>query len=149
MDTKSTNISERGSSDRRELPTPVISKYSFIGGKRKHIRRAENRKEHLFVDLYSTRLLIAVIGLLCLSCLDAYLTLELISKGKVVEANPVMAYFLNMGVMPFTTIKFSLTALSAVIMCLLKNVSITRISLPFAIKIYLLIIAYEFYLFTI
>ncbi len=149
MDTKSTNISERGSSDRRELPTPVISKYSFIGGKRKHIRRAGNRKEHLFVDLYSTRLLIAVLVLLCLSCLDAYLTLVLISKGKVVEANPVMAYFLNMGVMPFTTIKFSITALSAVIMCLLKNVSITRISLPFAIKIYLLIIAYEFYLFTI
>jgi len=149
MDTKSANISERGSSDRRELPTPVISKYSFIGGKRKNIRRSGNRKEHLFVDLYSTRLLIAVLGLLCLSCLDAYLTLVLISKGKVVEANPVMAYFLNMGVMPFTTIKFSITAISAVIMCLLKNVSITRISLPFAIKIYLLIIAYEFYLFTI
>ena len=101
------------------------------------------------MDLYSTRLLIAVLTLLCLSCLDAYLTLVLISKGKVVEANPIMAYFLNMGIMPFTTIKFSITAISVVIMCLLKNVSITRISLPLAIKIYLLIIAYGCYLFTI
>ncbi len=143
------NSNKRTVSDRRKCPTPVISRYTFFGGKRKIIRRGENKKDHLFVDLYSTRLLIAVILLLCLSCLDAYMTLELIDKGTVVEANPIMAYFLDFGILPFTTIKFVITAASLVVLCLFKNVNVTRISLPIAIKIYILIIAYEFYLFVI
>jgi hypothetical protein len=136
-------------SDRRKCPTPIISRYTFIGGRRKIIRREEDKRRYLFVDLYSTRLLIAVLSLLFLSCLDAYLTLTLIEKGSVVEANPVMAYFLNHGILPFTIIKFTITAVSLIILCVFKNVYITRISLPFAIKIYVIIIAYEFYLFTI
>ncbi len=142
-----TNI--RDKPDRRKCPTPIFSRYTFSGGRRRIIRRRDNKKQHLFVDLYSTRLLIAIIGLLCLSCLDAYMTLELIDKGKVFEANPIMAYFLDFGILPFTTIKFIITATALVILCLFKNVNITRISLPIAIKIYILIIMYEFYLFVI
>ncbi len=149
MNTESAKENSRTISDRRQCPTPIISRYTFIGGKRKNIRRNENKKNHLFVDLYSTRLLIAVMALLCLSCIDAYMTLELIDKGKVVEANPVMAYFLNFGILPFTTVKFVITAFSLIILCLLKNVNITRICLPLAFKIYIVIIAYEVYLFTI
>ncbi len=136
-------------SDRRACPTPIISRYTFFGGQRKAIRREEDKKKYLFVDLYSTRLLIVVISLLILSCLDAYLTLTLIEKGRVVEANPLMAFFLDYGILPFTIIKFVITALSLTILCLLKNVYTTRICLPIAIKIYLLVIAYELYLFVI
>ena len=135
--------------DRRKHPTPLFSRHTFFGGQRKIIRRAKDKKQHLFVDLYSTRLLIAVVILMGLSCLDAYLTLLLIGKGTVVEANPVMAYFLDFGILPFTAIKFAITALSLIILCLLKNIKATRISLPFAINIYIIIIAYEVYLFSI
>jgi len=134
--------------DRRKHPTPIFSKHTFSGGRRKTVRRTKDKKRHFFVDLYSTRLLIAVVTLMVLSCLDAYLTLVLIGKGKVVEANPVMAYFLDLGILPFTAIKFTITALSLIILCLFKNIRTTRISLPFAIKIYIIIIAYEIYLFS-
>jgi len=146
MNTQFKDNSSRELKDRRNRPTPLFSKYTFIGGQRKSVRRGEDKKRHLFVDLYSTRLLIAIIALLVLSCLDAYLTLVLIGKGKVIEANPVMAYFLDLGILPFTTIKFVITAFSLTILCLFKNVRATRISLPFALKIYLAIIAYEAYL---
>lgn len=133
--------------DRRKCPTPIISKYTFYGGRRKSVRREREKKVFIYVDLYSTRLLIAVMSVLLLSCLDAYLTLELIGKGHVVEANPIMAFFLNYGTTPFTVVKFTITAFCLIILCLFKNVKVTRICLPFAIKMYILVIAYEFYLF--
>jgi hypothetical protein len=136
-------------SDRRQTPTPVFSRYSLSGGRRRLVRRSEDKKKHLFVDLYSARLLIAIVLLMCLSSLDAYLTLELIERGKVIEANPIMAYFLNIGIMPFTTIKFVVTATALIVLCVFKNVPVTRISLPVAIKIYMGVIAYECYLFMI
>ncbi|RJQ45084.1 MAG: hypothetical protein C4538_09060 [Nitrospiraceae bacterium] len=135
--------------DRRKCPTPVVSRYTFFGGRRKTIRRVCDKKTCIFVDIYSTRLLIAVLALLVLSCIDAFLTLSLIEKGSVIEANPVMAFFLNRGVYPFSVIKYTITAIALIILCVCKNVNITRIGLPVAIKIYLAVIIYEIYLYMI
>ena len=145
------NISVTGdnrdiSEDKRKCPTPIISRYTFIGGKRKTIRRAEDRKDHWFVDLYSTRLFVVILMLLGLSGVDAYLTLTLIDNGKVVEANPLMAYFLVYGKFPFTVMKIVITSSAVLVLCLFKNVNITRIGVPLVIKIYLVVIIYEFYL---
>jgi len=138
-----------GRSDRRMCPTPIISRYTFRGGRRKIVRRGDDKKTHVFVDLYSTRLMIAVLSLICLSSLDAYLTLSLIEKGKVVEANPIMAYFLDLGIMHFTMTKFAITATALIILCVFKNLNISRISIPVALKIYLVVIIYECYIFMI
>lgn len=140
---------KRSFTDRRRCPTPIISRYTFYGGRRKTVRRDEDKSINIYVDLYSTRLLIAVMFLLILSCLDAFLTLELIDKGRVIEANPLMAFFLEYGTTPFTVIKFVITAFCLVILCLFKNVRITRLCLPFALKMYLLVVIYELYLFII
>jgi hypothetical protein len=141
------NRYQRTLKDRRGTPTPIISKYTVYGGRRKTIRRACDKKTHIFVDLYSTRLLAAVLLLLALSCMDAWLTLALLERGTVVEANPLMAYFLNYGILPFAIFKFVITAIALLVLCVLKNVRITRISLPIAIKIYLAVIIYEIYLY--
>lgn len=139
----------RAVSDRRRGPTPIISRFTFWGGRRKKARREGDKKDHIFVDLYSTRLLIAILFLLTMSCLDAFLTLELINKGVVYEANPVMAFLLDKGVFEFSLVKFVITSLSLIVICLLKNVKITRICLPVTIKIYMIVIIYELYLYII
>jgi hypothetical protein len=153
MNTSSTtshrDTDKREFTDRRQCPTPILSRYTFYGGRRKTVRRNQDKSSSIYVDLYSTRLLVAVLSLLLLSCLDAFLTLELIHKGRVVEANPLMAFFLEYGTMPFTIIKFTITAFCLIILCLFKNVKITRLSLPLAIKMYLLVVIYELYLFII
>lgn len=143
------NAEKRVSTDRRNRPTPIMSRYTFYGGQRKVIRRGKESKKHIYVDLYSTRLLIAAISLLILSCLDAFLTLELIGNGSVVEANPLMAILLNHSETLFAITKFTITATALTVLVLFKNVKITRICLPCAIKMYILVIAYELYLFTI
>ncbi|UCH82454.1 MAG: hypothetical protein JSW20_07425 [Nitrospiraceae bacterium] len=139
----------RTKQDRRVSPTPIISKYSIKGGRRRIVRRNDDKTAHIFVDLYSTRLFMIVLSLLFLSLFDAYMTLTLISKGKVYEANPFMAYFLDHGILHFTVVKLFITIASICILCIFKNVRLTRIGLPVAIKIYILIVAYECYLFMI
>jgi len=139
---------QRTQKDRRCSPTPAISKYTLCGGRRKTIRRECEKKTHIFVDLYSTRLLAVILFLLALSCIDAWLTLALLEKGAVVEANPFMALFLNYGILPFSLIKFVVTAVALLVLCVLKNVRITRIALPIAINIYLAVIIYEIYIYT-
>jgi len=126
-----------------------LSRYTFRGGRRKTIRREDEKKSHLFVDLYSGRLLFIVVTIISLSCLDALLTLALIQNGKVIEANPVMASLLTYGVLPFTIVKFIITASALLVLCLFKNARITRISLPLAIKVYVCIIAYEIYIYLL
>jgi hypothetical protein len=149
MDISIEQTDMRSCSDRRKYPTPVISRFTLYGGRRKIVRREADKKKHLFVDLYSTRLLIALLFVLGLSCLDAFLTLELIENGRVVEANPLMAFLLEYGVQPFTIIKFTVTAAALIVLCLFKNVNITRICLPLAIKVYIAVIIYEIYLYIV
>lgn len=140
---------KRDTSDRRMRPTPILSRYTFMGGRRRTIRRGADRGRHIFVDLYSTRLLLIVVALLLLSCADAFLTITLIYTGIAVEANPLMASALSYGILPFTVIKFSITAFALLVLCVFKNVRITRFTLPLAVKIYVGIIIYELYLFMI
>ena len=149
MESTTITNNSRNQSDRRKTPTPVISKFTISGGQRKTIRRDYDKGTHLFVDLYSTRLFIAVLVLLLLSCFDAYMTLTLIDRGTVYEANPFMAYFLDHGIFHFTAVKLIITIASICILCLFKNVRLTRIGLPLAINIYILIVVYEFYIFLI
>lgn len=135
--------------DRRSCPTPLFSRYTLWGGRRKMVRRTHEKRAHLFVDLYSARLLFIVGTIIFLSCTDAYLTLALIERGKVVEANPVMDALLSRGVLPFIVVKFAVTAAALLVLCLFKNARITRISLPLALKVYLCVIAYEIYLYLL
>jgi len=136
-------------SDRRKGPTPIISRYTFFGGRRKKARRKEDKKNYIFVDLYSTRLMIAILFLLSLSCIDAFLTLELIKRGVVHEVNPIMAFFLGYGDFQFSLMKFALESLSLIVLCLFKNVNITRICLPVMMQIYLIVVSYEIYLYIV
>jgi hypothetical protein len=130
-------------SDRRKRPTPFISRYTFIGGRRRTIRRDSERKKYVFVDLYSPYLFLALLFLLILNVSDSYLTLTLIKENVVAEANPIMAFFLQYGHVRFFMAKFLITAIPLFILCICKNFSITKASLVSAIFIYLSIIAYE------
>ncbi len=125
----------------------MISKYTLHGGRRKTIRRETDKKQYLFVDLYSTRLLVIVVAILILSCIDAALTLALIDRGIVREANPFMASVLDYGVLPFTLIKFGLTAFALIILCIFKNAKLARIGIPVAIELYIAVVLYESYLY--
>lgn len=129
--------------DRRKRPTPIISIYTFWGGRRKVIRRESDRRTNLYVDGYSPRLLLMLLSLLFLNFLDTFITLTIINNNMAVEANPVMAFFLEYGDTAFILSKFFITATAVVVLCLLKNLYLARIGLPFLLIMYTFLIMYE------
>ncbi len=149
MDYLKNNKERRKFNDRRKRPTPILSRHTFLGGQRKYMRREDNKGNHIFVDVYSTRLMIILLSLLIFSYVDAFLTLSLIKAGIITEANPAMSFYLELDTSYFILNKTLLTALSLVILCLYKNVLITRIGLPFAAITYISVIAYQVYIMLI
>jgi len=129
--------------DRRKSPTPFISRYSFLGGHRKIVRREEDSKRYAFVDLYSPRLFIILLVLSTLSIVDSYFTLTLIKENLAVEINPIMAFFLERGSTPFVLFKYLITTIPLFILCICKNRPITRVLVVFIVFIYLFIIMHE------
>ena len=105
--------------DRRRKTIPSL-RYLVAGGRRRGVRRAEDRRRFIILDRYSPRLLAAIIGILCLSLLDALLTLGLIEQGAD-EVNPVMDFFLKQGPLVFTSVKYLLTSLAVVIFLLVNH----------------------------
>jgi hypothetical protein len=109
----------RAGVDRRRKTIPSW-RYLVAGGRRRGVRRAGDKQRIIILDRYSPRILAAIVGTLCLSLLDAVLTLSLIDHGAA-ELNPLMDYFLNKGTLIFTSVKYLLTSLAVVIFLLLDH----------------------------
>jgi len=86
-----------------------------------------------------------------LSIFDALFTLILIDKGST-ELNPVMAYFLQHGLLPFIVVKYFLTSIGVVILLIFKNVILTRAKIythslfPAVIFVFAAVIVWELFL---
>jgi len=140
-------IEKRFCPDRRKSPSPFVSRYTFIGGQRRTIRRVSDRKKHNFVDVYSSHLLLMLLLLFILNISDSFLTLVLIKENIAAEINPIMSFYLELGNIPFLTAKFFLTIVPLFTFCICKNFSLSKALLASAIIIYLSIITYELNLF--
>ncbi len=73
------------------------------------------------MDRYSWQAVAAVIAIILLSVLDAVFTVELIQIGAAREANPVMDFFLRLGLAPYLLVKYALTVGSVFVCLILKN----------------------------
>jgi hypothetical protein len=103
-------------------------KYLFFNGRRERFRREEDREKIFFFDRYTPKLFAAIIAILMLSIFDALLTLILIDSGSS-ELNPVMAYFLGHGLLPFFVAKYFLTSMGVFILLIFKNIFLTRVKM--------------------
>ena len=105
--------------DRRRKPTNPLSLASLFG-RRRVIRRQEDRKTHYYVDRYDGWSIVVLLLVLLLSIADAYLTLRLVAAGAR-EMNPVMDFFLRAGVTPFLVAKYCLTGFGALFLIVHKE----------------------------
>ena len=103
-------------------------RYFLINGRRESARREEDQTRLFFFDRYNQRIFAAITAILMLSIFDALLTLILIERGST-ELNPVMAYFLKYGPLPFIVSKYLLTSFGVVVLLIFKNVFINKINM--------------------
>jgi len=120
-------------------------------GKRKIIRRKEDRRRIFLVDQYSPALSLTIVAILFLSVIDALFTLFLLKHGAY-ETNPIMAYLLNIGPYAFFIPKYVLTILSVYGLFFFRCVVIPKLNVTTHSLLYLLawlyvsIVAWELYL---
>lgn len=135
----------RSGGDRRKRPTPMLSRYMFRG-RRKTIRRSEDRGVHLYVDQYNLGLFLFILSILLLGVADAYLTLYHVNVHEAEELNPIMGFFLGVSPTVFFHVKYILTSLCLMILCLHKNLPLVRYLLGLVFAIYLIIVLNHIYL---
>ena len=117
----------RRGTDRRHTKKAQF-KYFLVNGRREQARREEDRARAYFFDRYNQRIFAAITAILILSIFDAFLTLVLIEKGSS-ELNPVMAYFLEHGPLPFIIAKYILTSFGVIALLFCKNVFLRPVNM--------------------
>ncbi len=134
--------------DRRARPTPILSRYTLMG-RRKDVRREEDRRRHIYVDQYSLRFFMLLMSILLLGVADAFLTLHHVHVNNAEELNPIMNFFLGMSPKIFFNVKYILTALCLTVLCLHKNLPIVKYLLGLVLVIYFVIVLNHLYLFVL
>lgn len=118
----------------------------MVFGRRRSIRRRADRKNHMYVDLYGHYLLLSLLLIILLSVLDAYFTIFHVEQGAR-EINPLMDFMMGYGNIYFFAIKYILTALCIFLLCIYKNLLITRTIIVCTLLFYLAVFANHLFLF--
>lgn len=114
----SNGIEQRRRTDRRSASAAPFSRAAWQG-RRRGAQRVEERANS-YVDWYEPRLFYIAVGILLLCCMDAAFTLNLLQRGAS-EANPFMAWLLEIDTQLFLVTKFALTAAGLVFLVAHKN----------------------------
>ncbi len=139
-------VAPRGKSDRRQRLTPILSKHTIFG-KRKDFRRDEDSKQYIYVDRYGMGLFVMLMAILVLGTADALLTLYHVHVNDAVELNPVMNFFLGVSPEAFFHVKYVVTALCLLVLCLHKNVPLVKYVLGSVFVLYLIIVFNHIFMF--
>ncbi len=111
-------VISRSGADRRKKPTNPFS-FNAYRGRRRKIRRVEDKKTHPYVDQYSSRLFIVCLLMLSLVIADGFLTVYHVSRGAV-ELNPLMDSLLKISNNTFFILKYILSALCVIVFVLYR-----------------------------
>ncbi|MBT8117130.1 MAG: hypothetical protein KJO66_04815 [Gammaproteobacteria bacterium] len=111
-------------SDRRKSLTPINLRHLGLKGRRQQYRRTGDAVGR-YVDWYSPKLMFLALTILICSCLDAFLTLNLLQLGAV-ELNLLMARLIETDIQTFVNAKIGLTGLCVTLLVIHKNFRVFR-----------------------
>ena len=139
-------IDQRNTADRRAFSWRTVF-YGFIRSRRHNLRRDVDA-EVLFLDWHHPWLFFLAVGTMIFSCLDAFMTLQLIDRGMY-EVNPVMRAILGQGTTAFAVSKMVLTGTSILMLVFLAKAKFlnrvrTGLFLTLFFSLYATLVCYEF-----
>jgi hypothetical protein len=144
------NSDRRSGADPRRAPTSLWDTLACVGERMRN-RRAVDHLKPYFVDRFPSTTLVAILLLLVLTIVDGVLTLFLV-EAHCREFNPLMAYLLERGAMPFLLGKYALTAGGLPVLLIFKHFRLfgTRLRAGHLIGVFLSLyaglIVYQLYL---
>jgi len=135
-----------GQMDRRRHPTPRLSRYSLLGGRR-CLERREVEAQTAFVDRYGSPLLLLLLWIALMNVADSFFTLLHLQRGGV-ELNPIADLLLMSGRRSFVTWKAVLIGLALLVLCVHKNFYLARLGLWLSALTYTSLVVYHLALFN-
>lgn len=137
---------QRAATDRRAFSWRTVF-FGFARSRRHNFRRAEE-PEVLFIDWHHPWLFFLSVGIMLMSCLDAFMTLQLIERGMV-EVNPVMAVVIGQGTAVFAASKLFMTGTGVLALVFLAKARFmnrvrTGLFLTIFFSFYACLVCYEF-----
>ena len=144
MDSSKNKSDNDKRTDRRQRPTPLVSKYTFRG-RRKTARRGEE-KYNYYVDRLGFRTWLAIGIVIFLSVTDSLFTLYFLNRGFQ-EANPVMDLAILLGTPVFIVAKYLLTIFGILILALHKNFRYVKFLITVIILLYTFLNVYHIWLY--
>jgi len=137
---------QRALMDRRSLSWRTVF-FGFFRSRRHNHRRADELDVR-FIDWHHPWLFFLSVGVMLMSCLDAFMTLLLLERGMV-EANPIMKAVMGQSTTTFAVSKMLMTGtgiLTLVFLAKARFMDRFRIGLLLTIffSLYACLICYEF-----
>ena len=137
---------QRIAADRRQFGWRTVF-YGFTRSRRHAVRR-EVDAEVLFLDWHHPWLFFLAVGTMIFSCLDAFMTLQLLDRGMY-EANPIMAAILGHGTTAFAVSKMVLTGVGILMLVFMAKARFmnrvrTGLFLTAFFTFYACLVCYEF-----
>lgn len=129
---------------RRRSGISLASLRTWVGGRRRSPRRAEDRLS-AFVDQWGAGLFAMVTAIVTLNFLDAWFTIYLLSWGGT-EMNPLIDAVLRMGVWPFIAVKSVGIGICVAVLTVTSSYRIAQIGIAVVLAGYGLLVAWHFYL---
>lgn len=136
---------KRATSERRVFSWRTVV-FGFARSRRHQLRRDADG-DAIFTDWHHPWLFFLAVGIMLLSCTDAFLTLLLIERGMI-EANPFMAAMLGQGAATFAVSKVFMTGTSILILVFLAKSQFmnrvrTGLFLTIFFSLYCCLVCYE------
>ncbi len=109
----------------RRTPSWRTFVYGYALSRRREHRRVSER-DGVFIDWHHPWLFFLATGIMLLSTVDAFMTLQLLDKGAV-EINPVMAVMLGHGNIAFAASKMLLTGAGILVLVFLARLRLFNV----------------------
>ena len=138
------DLERRAHQERRKEPLPGSSRFALLG-RRKKIRRKNDRKKGRHVDRYSSTLFFFLVSIVGLNVLDSLFTMMILDR-KGEEVNPVIGALINLHGDKFCVWKFVMVSFCLVLLCLHSKFKVVRIVIICLTSIYLLTVMYQIFL---
>ena len=132
--------------ERRKQPTPALSRYTFLG-QRKRFRRKIEQQKGGYVDRYSSRLFFFLVLIISLNILDAFLTMIIIELNGV-ELNPVVLSVMHLYGDQFWIWKFAIVSFCSILLCLHIRFGRVKVAVASISFVYLVVVLYQVFLIT-
>lgn len=121
-------MERRQQKDRRKTPTPIMSRYTFLGGKRRKARREEDRRGGYYVDRYGSWAFILFTAIIVLNALDGFLAFYMLHALGGADNLPV-TIIREMGGETFIVAAFIIASACALFLFLHKNFPLARLAI--------------------